>query len=254
MTRFLGIVIVALLIIFSIVYLVGTATSANPNEPLIRITRGDVQTLADNTVNATESIAKTTTEQVEDFLNRLFRPPQNTLVQVLMVTGGIILLLFGWRIYDVIVVLAGALVGASIATAAVVTTSVVMEVAALLIGAFIGALLAMFLYYIAVFIVGMYVGILVLATLARLLGATPISPIVILIGAILGGFILLALSAEFVIFISALVGAQMIATGFGLQAEWMLLFAIIGIIVQFSAIRIYNIDLRRRPRRRWLRA
>jgi hypothetical protein len=131
---------------------------------------------------------------------------------------------------------------------------VTLEVAALLIGGFIGALMAMFLYYIAVFIVGMYVGVLVIATFANLLGATPLSPIVILIGAVLGGFILLALSAEFVIFISALVGAQMLATGFGLPSEWMLLFAIIGMIVQFSAIRVYNIDLRRRPRRRWLRA
>lgn len=243
-----------LAVIVAVILIGATGDPNNPNAPIIQITRNDVQEIADTTVEATEQITETTTTQFEQFLNRLIQPPSSVISQLVLIVGGIILLFFGWRIYDIIIVLAGALVGASLASAMVVTNSAFVEIAALLIGGLLGAFLAMFLYYIAVFLIGMYVGIVLTVGLTSLFNITPVSPLILIVGAIIGGFLILALSGELVIFASALVGAQMITTGLGLNREWMLLLVIIGIAVQILAIRYYSINLRRRPRRVWLRA
>ena len=159
--------IVILAIIVAIALIGATGNSTNQNAPIITITRNDVKQLADNTVTATQEITQTTTTQFEQFLNRLIQPPTSVIGQMVLIVGGLVLLFFGWRIYDIIIVLAGALVGASLASAMIVTNSLLIEIAALLIGGLIGAFIAMFLYYIAVFLIGMYVGTVLTIGLAR---------------------------------------------------------------------------------------
>lgn len=241
------------LVIIAIIALFAVANTTNPDDPIISITRNDISEVAEDAVETTENFTEVTGTQIEAFLERLVQPPTSQLARVLFIVAGVILLVFGWRVYNYIIILAGAWVGASFASAAVITNSAIMEVAAILIGGFLGALLAVFLYFIAVFIIGMYVGAILTTVLASALNLTPISPLVLLIGAISGGVILMALSAELVIFISALVGAQMLTAGLGLDREWMLIFTIIGIAVQIAATRFYSIDLRRTPRRAWIR-
>lgn len=245
--------IIALIVIIGLAFFAASNATTDPNAPIIAVTGNDVSRVADEAVEATEDFTEVTGTQVEMFLQRLIQPPTSQLAQVLFVLAGVILLVFGWRIYNFIVILAGAWVGASFASAAIVTNSALLEVAAILIGGFLGAILAIFLYFIAVFIIGMYVGAVLTTALATTFSLTPISPLVLLIGAFIGGFLLVALSAELVIFISALVGAQMLATGLGLNTEWMLLFTLLGIAIQIAATRFYNIDVRRRPRRVWVR-
>ena len=240
------------LIIIAIIAFFALADTRNSDEPIISITRNDISEVAEDAVEATENFTEVTGTQLEAFLERLVQPPSSQLAQVLFIVVGVILLVFGWRIYNYIVILAGAWVGASLASAAIVTNSAVIEVAAILIGGFLGAILAVFLYFIAVFIIGMYVGAILTTTLALALNLTPISALVLLIGAIIGGVILMALSAELVIFISALVGAQMLTGGLGLNREWMLIFTLIGIGIQIAATRFYSIDIRRSPRRAWI--
>lgn len=245
--------IIALIVIIGLAFFAASSANNDPNAPIISITGNDVSQVADEAVKATEDFTQTTGTHIEQFLQRLVQPPSSQLARVIFVLLGVILLVFGWRIYNFIVILAGAWVGASFASAAVVTNSVLLEVAAILIGGFLGMILAVFLYFIAVFIIGMYVGAILTTALAAAFSLTPISPLVLLIGAIIGGFVLVALSAELVIFISALVGAQMLTTGLGLDREWMLLFTILGIVIQIAATRYYSIDLRRPPRRAWIR-
>ncbi len=62
---------------------------------------------------------------------------------------------------------------------------------------------------------------------------------------------LLALSAQLIIILSALLGAQMIVLGLGLTTEWVVILAIIGIVVQFIILRSLKINLRERPRRNY---
>lgn len=244
---------IALIIVVVLAVFAFSNTTIDPNAPIISVTGNDVSQVAEDAVEATENFTETTGTQIEAFLQRLVQPPSSQIARILFIVAGTILLVFGWRIYNFIVILAGAWVGASLASAAVVTNSALIEIATILIGGLLGAFLAMFLYFIAVFIIGMYVGAILTTSIASLLGLTPISPILLLVGAIIGGFILVALSAELVIFISALVGAQMLTSGLGLNREWMLIFTLLGIIIQIAATRFYSIDLRRSPRRAWLR-
>ena len=245
--------IIALIVIIGLALFAAANATSDPNAPIITVTGNDVSRVADEAVEATENFTEVTGTQIESFLERLVQPPTSQLARVIFVLVGVILLVFGWRIYNFIVILAGAWVGASFASATVVTNSVLLEVTAILIGGFLGMILAVFLYFIAVFIIGMYVGAILTTALAATFSLTPVSPLVLVIGAVIGGFVLVALSAELVIFISALVGAQMLTTGLGLDREWMLLFTILGIAIQIAATRFYSIDLRRPPRRVWIR-
>lgn len=205
--------------------------------------------VAGEIVNLTTETAEATAATLEDFLNRLVQTPRTDAARVLLIAGGLILLLAGWRIYEVIILVAGFLIGASIATALIVTDSALINIAVLLIGGIIGVALSALLYYVAVFLIGAYIGIALTSGLAAALALTPVSALVLLIGGILGGAILVGLSFEFLILISALVGAQMLTLGLGLDAVWTIILAVVGIIVQLALTRTLNYEIRRRPRR-----
>ena len=167
-----------------------------------------------------------------------------------MVLGGIVLLVVGWRIYDFIIIIAGFLMGASIAAAMITTDSAFITIIAIALGGLVGAGLAVVVFSIAVFLIGAYIGIVLTASIASALSLTPVSSIVLLVGAILGGVILIGLSSELLVLLSAIVGAQMLSLGLGLNAAWTLLFAIGGIAIQFMLLRRSNYDFRRRRRPR----
>lgn len=213
----------------------------------------DVEDAAQSAVDAAESAAESTASSLDAFLARLVEVPQNDIAQILLVIGGVILLLAGWRIYEFIILLAGLLIGASVGAALVADSGTVIEIAGLLIGALVGVALAAFLYYLAVFLIGAYVGIALTGAGASVLGFESVSALVLFIGAIIGGLILLGLSVELLIVLSALVGAQMLTLGLGLGAEWTLIFAIGGILIQFLAARQFGYDIRRAPRRNLFR-
>jgi hypothetical protein len=63
---------------------------------------------------------------------------------------------------------------------------------------------------------------------------------------VIGGAVLIGLSFELLVVLSALVGAQMLTRGLGLDAIWTLIFAAVGIIVQIGLVRAYKYDFRRR--------
>jgi len=204
---------------------------------------------AEDIVDTTVDAAEETAEEIDNFVDRLVSSPQTDVARVLMVLGGIILLVAGWRIYDFIVLVAGFLIGASIAVSLVTDQSEIIEIAAFLIGGVLGAILGAVLYFFAVFVIGAYIGVVLTSAAATALDLTPISDVALLVAAIIGGLILIALSFEFLVLFSAIVGAQMLSLGLGLGAGWTLLFAIAGVIIQFGLMRALKYDFRRRSNR-----
>jgi hypothetical protein len=210
---------------------------------------GTPDNLAEELVDLTTETAQATAATLDEFLTRLVQTPKSDVARVLLIGGGLILLVAGWRIYEIIILIAGFVMGASIASALVVTDSVLINTAVLLLGGIIGAVLSAFLYYIAVFLIGAYIGMALTNGLAVMLGLIPVSAIALLLGGLVGGIVLVGLSFEFLIVLSALVGAQMLTLGLGLDAIWTLILAVIGVIVQLGLTRSLGYEFRRSPRR-----
>jgi hypothetical protein len=230
-----------LLLILAVVVVTALLTSNTPLLPS--------EELAGGLVNTTESVTEGISQRASTILDRVLVTPRSAIIRALLIVGGLLLLVAGWRIYDYIIVIAGIVIGATVALSLVTTTDTLVNIGAMVIGGLIGALVGVFLYYVAVFFVGAYFGIVLTGAIVDALSTTEPSSVVLLIGGILGGLILLGLSFEFLVLISALVGAQMLALGLGLSAIWTLVFAIIGVIVQLMMMRRFNYAFRRRPRR-----
>ncbi|GAB4527587.1 MAG: hypothetical protein OHK0046_45510 [Anaerolineae bacterium] len=209
----------------------------------------DPEEVAEDIVDITVETAEATAEEVEDLIDRITQVPQSDAARVLLVLGGILLLTAGWRVYDFIVVIAGLLIGAAIGASLVTNDSDLIILAAMLIGGLLGAALSVLLYYAAVFVIGGYVGILLFSSAANAFELSPISPLALLVAALVGGVVLLALSFEFLVLLSSLVGAQMLSLGLGLDIFWTLIFAVAGIVIQFGLMRAFKYDFRRRSRR-----
>jgi len=65
---------------------------------------------------------------------------------------------------------------------------------------------------------------------------------------------MLMFSFELLIVVSSMIGGQMIARGLGLGVEWVVIFALAGILLQATAIRARGYTIRRVPERRtWVR-
>ncbi len=199
-------------------------------------------------VDLTKHAATGAADVIEGLLNQLTHAPKSEIVRILFVVAGAILLVAGWRIYDYLVIVAGFFVGAAIAVSLVSTENTVLSIAALLVGGLIGALLSHFMVLVAVFLIGAYLGIILTDALGVALKLAPVSSLALLIGGLIGGLILLRLSTEFLVIASALLGAQLIVLGLGLQPVWIAILTIAGLIVQFVAVRAFRYDFRGRRR------
>jgi hypothetical protein len=199
-------------------------------------------------VTTTIDAAQATTDIMLNFFNRLTQTPDSTIMRVVMIVVGLVLLVAGWRVYEFVIVIAGAMVGAAIASSLVVSADATNNLIVLLVGGLVGAVLSFFLYYVAVFLIGMHFGILLTNGLATTLSLQPVSPLVLIIGGVIGGVILLGLSFQFLIILSSLVGAQLLTVALGLPTIWTLVIAVLGILLQFGLTRTYNYDFRRSRR------
>ena len=226
----------------------GTPPSDGDDEGIdIHIDINEGEEVAEDLVDLTVGTTEVTTETIEDFLERLINAPQSDFMRLLLVVGGTILVLVGWRVYDYIVLIAGFLIGAAITLSLVTTESTLVTVGAALTGGLVGAFLSAFFYPVGVFLIGAYVGIVLAGALAGEASTSPISPWVLLIGGLIGGLILYRLSFQFLVIVSSVVGAQMITLGMGLEPIWTIILAIVGIILQLYLVRYYSYSYRRRP-------
>lgn len=202
----------------------------------------------EDTVETSQDIATATVDTISEYLDQLVQPPQNDAARLLLLIGGIVLLLLGWRVYEFIILISGILIGAAFGSALFVENGAFLQLIGLLIGAIIGGVLAVALYYVAAFFAGAYVGIVTTNALGMAFGLEPVTDIALIIGGLLGGVLLVFLSLELLIVLSSIVGAQMLALGLGLSATWVLVFAVAGVIIQLLIVRSRNMAVRRRPR------
>lgn len=204
------------------------------------------QGLVDITTQTTENAAST----LMNFVAPLLQPPQSEIGQLILVVGGVLLLIAGWRVYEFITVIAGFLVGVLLAVQMIPPDNQLLVIIGLIIGGVIGAVLAAYLFYIAVFFIGAYIGILIVNGLAGFMATgAEMPPLVLLIAGIIGGVVMIGLSFEFLILLAAVVGAQMIVLGLGMDAGWVIVLAIIGVVVQLFLTRRFQYEIRRRPTR-----
>lgn len=236
---FLGLILIVLIVALA---------SRSPGNPIPGGTPVPSEGITGEIVDLTVETTERTANFLGDLLDRLTQAPKSELARILLVVGGVLLLIAGWRIYDFIIIVAGFLIGALIAGSLVTTDNTFISLVVFLVGGLIGALLSAVLYYVAVFMIGAYLGISLTGALANALSLAPVSPLALLVGGVIGGLVLLGLSFEFLVLVSALVGAQMLTLGFGLNVVWTLIFAVVGVIVQLGLLRVYNYDFRRRRR------
>lgn len=209
---------------------------------------------AEQLITITGDAAQTISTGLESLLQELRAIPQSEVTQVVLLLGGVVLLLIGWRIYNFIIILSGALIGASLAVSLVSADGTGIQIAALLIGLVLGGVLAALLYYVAVALIGAYIGAVVTTEIAVALSLTPISIWAVVVGAILGAIILVGLSFELLVLYASIVGAQMITLALGLPAYATLALVILGVLLQITLVRRFGYDVRRRPSRRNLLA
>jgi len=207
----------------------------------------DSEAVAEDLVELTVGTTEGTTNALEDFLQELINTPKSDLMRLILVVGGVILLVGGWRVYDYIVVIAGFVIGAAVALSLVNTDNTLISVGAILTAGLIGAALSAFVYPLGVFLIGAYVGIVLTGALAGEVSTEPISPLLLLLGGIIGGVILLQVSFHFLVVVASVVGAQMLVLGLPLEPYWILILAIVGIVIQLYLTRRYNYNYRRRP-------
>lgn len=236
------------LIVFFIIGLLTTTALAQDTPPQAP----DPEAAAGRLVEITEEAGPAIAQALENFLNQLQQVPlDNQIVQIAFVIGGVLLLFFGWRIYSLVILASGALIGASLAVGIFGSEGGGLLIGALIVGALLGALLAAVLYYVAVALMGAYVGVVFTAYVAAFLEVTlPIWGLVI--AAILGAILLLGLSFELLVLLSSIIGAQLLMLALGLSPLAGLLLIILGVILQTWLTRRFGYEVRRRPARRGL--
>ncbi len=214
------------------------------------------EAVTNSVVDTAAEAANTITGAALNIWDQITQTPQSDFARIVMVVGGVVLLIAGWYVYEWIILIAGFLIGGTIALGLVTSTDALLSLVVFLVGGVIGAALGAVLYYIAVFLIGGYVGIALTEAIAVALNLTPVSLLAVIAGFIVGGIVLMVLSMELLVVLSAVVGAQMIGLALNLGIGWVLLLALIGIILQFAAARSQGVDFRRRPMRRtiWVRS
>ena len=249
MKRLLFLLVIALLLAASTITLAQVPTiTPDPDLIEVDVNEENLEQAAEDVIETTEQVTEGVVDTFVTIVEELTDRPENDLVLLVMVVGGVLLLVLGWRLYEYIVVIAGILVGATFAIALVADESTTVQIVALIIGGLLGALLSVFLYYVAVFFIGAYLGMVLLEVIANALDLAEPTAVALLVAAIVGGIVAIGLGIELLVVLSAVVGAQMLVVALGLQSYWILILALIGIAIQVYATRYYGYSLRRRPR------
>ena len=162
----------------------------------------------------------------------------NLPIPILSVLIGVALLLFGRRLFWLLVAAVGFAAGVQLAPSLVHEPSQLLVITAALVLGFVGALLALFLQKFAVAIVGFVAGgrLAVAIMAAFVVQHETTFALTFLIGGIIGGLLFLLLFDWALIFLSSMVGAYLIMSAVTLPqvgaAIAFIVLTIIGVIVQ----------------------
>lgn len=168
------------------------------------------------------------------------------LLRVIYVVAGLLLLVIGYRVFDIAIAVAGAVVGAGFALSLLGGQgSDLVSLIVLIVGGIIGAILARFLQYIAVFLIGAYIGANVALSVWAIFSPEPLGLVLVALFAVLGGLILLGLYFQLTVVVTAAVGAVLLTQAFGLNTIWLVALFVVGALVQFALARRAGVALRR---------
>jgi hypothetical protein len=120
----------------------------------------------------------------------------------------------------------------------------------------VGIMLATFAYYVAIVLFGGYIGYLLTANIVAWAGLSLAGNtflLVLIIGAVLGAALALALSFELIVVLTAYMGAVILVSGLGLVNSangflWLIGLFILGLVVQAAIARSQNERVFRRRR------
>lgn len=101
------------------------------------------------------------------------------------------------------------------------------------IGGAAGWVLTQFIFGVALFVVGAALGLGITDQLWQQFSTAPVSGIALIIGAIVGGALLVVLSFLLLVLASSLVGAILLAAVLELNAIWMVIFFVAGVGIQY---------------------
>ncbi|MBC7814507.1 MAG: DUF4203 domain-containing protein, partial [Burkholderiales bacterium] len=133
-------------------------------------------------------------------------------LRVIYIVAGVVLLLVGWRVYDLAVALVGFLVGAGIGVSLLGgNENQTIALAGLVGGGIIGAVLAVALQYVAVFLIGAYVGVLLTTNVFFALTERALDPVFMIIAGVVGGLVMLGMYFYIAVMVTSAVGAVVLA-------------------------------------------
>jgi hypothetical protein len=172
--------------------------------------------------------------RLEEMLENL--GPSRDILRMIAIVAGLTLLFAGWRIYRFGVVLPGFLIGAGCGAWLSYQVLEMWQAAVigLIVGGLIGAWLSMILHNLAVFVIGAIAAVFILNEVWSLLFSDPPNAILLIVLGIIGGVVLLAMSKHWMILLSSLVGATMLAWSIPTSIWLMFVFFSFGVIVQYS--------------------
>jgi Domain of unknown function (DUF4203) len=170
-------------------------------------------------------------------------PPVHFSVAIVGALIGVVILLFGRKLFWLCVAAVGFAAGVEIAPHVVHEPSPLMALIIALVLGLIGALLALFLQKIAIAVLGFLAGGKLAGAIAAafLVHYAQYSAIIFVVGGIIGAILLLVLFDWALIIVSSLIGAHLIQSAITLPASGAtILFiglAVIGILVQAASFR-----------------
>jgi len=172
--------------------------------------------------------------------------------QPILVVVGIVLLIAGWRIYDWVVAAPGIVIGGMIAAILLREQDTPFLVIGVLIGAGIGAGMALFIHGIVIWIIGALIGAFLFDSLwVDIMRDTP-PEWWFVVGIFVGGFTFVAVYDLLEVVIAAAIGATMIGLAFDLNTLWVAALFLAGLVIQWQLARAFNENIftERKSRRR----
>lgn len=147
--------------------------------------------------------------------------PVLVIVSLLLILLGILFTFFGYRLFRVVLGIAGFLFGASLVGGLVLmfSGSILAAVLAGLAGGALFAVLSVFVYYLGVFFLGAYLGVVVGAAILSIFGLTLIPWLFILL-AVIGGVLGVIFHRFMIILATAFVGAWGVMLGISSLTFW----------------------------------
>lgn len=147
---------------------------------------------------------------------------------------GLSLLLLGWKLYRFAIALPGIVLGAGLGMMLGGMDFNFWSFVGLLLGALFGGWIALVLHDLVIFLIGGAVAALATGGLWIVIFNLEPPALLLIIMGIIGGVLLLALSRAALVFLSAAVGALSLGIGMGTEGPLILVFFIVGVVVQYG--------------------